>query len=174
MISYYLLDLKIAPPSFRFLTREHIHQLVSLWSKQGNSDATIKNKLAVLRFLNDKENFVIDIPTNDDLNLTKSNERALVNPQKDVAKYVSSPISELIIKLQTEFGLTRIEAVRLNPWLNIQKQDVTIPRSNAYNRRERFVAMYKPLQKEVDKMAKIVISNEMGHSRIAIVKNYIG
>ena len=29
-------------------------------------------------------------------------------------------------------------------------------------------------QKEVDKLAKITISNEMGHSRIAIVKNYIG
>ena len=29
-------------------------------------------------------------------------------------------------------------------------------------------------QKEIDKLAKIQISNEMGHSRIAIVKNYCG
>jgi len=29
-------------------------------------------------------------------------------------------------------------------------------------------------QKQVDKLAKLKISNEMGHSRIAIIKNYIG
>tara|TARA_R110002167_G_scaffold93474_1_gene250449 strand:- start:221 stop:1021 length:801 start_codon:yes stop_codon:yes gene_type:complete len=144
-----LLDLKIAPPSFRFLAMEHIEKLVSLWRKQGNSDKTIRNKMATLRFLNDKGNFVIDIPTNDDLNLTQLHHRATVHPKINVAQQVSSPISELIIELQTEFGLTRTEAVRLNPWLNIQKQDMNIPRSISFNRRERFIAIYKPSQKEV-------------------------
>ena len=146
-----LLDLNIAPDSFKLLTKENICSLVSFWQDRGNSHSTIINKLGILRFFNQKGGFGISIPDNLTFKLNKNYQRKAPFLPDNIVSLVSNPITEIILQLQIEFGLTKIEALRLRPASDINKSDLIVSKVISYNRKERFIAIYRPSQKEVIK-----------------------
>lgn len=154
-----LLDLKIAPPSFKKITAEHIHHCVTHWQQKKNSDSTIKNKLSVLRALNQLGQFEMNIPANAELALSgqsKSSQKNKPPTQPDlidtnhldhIAKQLHHPITKLLFSLQLHFGLTLTEAIQICPKFAIDGATLTIHRRIAFNRKERFIAIFSEEQK---------------------------
>ena len=162
-----LLDLKIAPNNFESLTANAIKQLVTQWKNSGNSDATIINKLSILRSFNVKGGFGIDIPSNNAFELSKTKKKPTKSIRQDIISQVSSPITECILGLQLEFGLTKLEAIRLPIAIAIEKHDLIIPKNIAYNHKERFIAIYRPEQKELLKKIGHVLADKFCLAELA-------
>jgi hypothetical protein len=155
-----LLDSRIAPNNFESLTSKAIHQLVSNWKKSGNSDATIINKLSILRSFNLKGGFGIDIPSNKAFDLSKVKKKSIKTIRQDIINQVSSPITECILGLQLEFGLTKLEAIRLPIGIAIESHDLIISKNIAYNHKERFIAIYRPEQKALIKKLENILADK--------------
>jgi len=168
-----LLDLKIAPPTFKQLTLEKITALVSYWQKNGNSAATIMNKLSGLRTFSIKGGFDIPVPSNISLGLNKARSRKSPFLPVDIVTQVSSPITEIILQLQMEFGLTKHEAVKIRPADAINQGDLTINKGVAYNHNDRFVAIYRPSQKEAVKKWYEVLQEHPCLSELATEQHII-
>ena len=147
-----LLDLRIAPPSFKKLESNHIRQCVEHWQQKGNSTATIKNKLSVLRALNQLGQFDISIPVNLELGVSSQNSAKANKPGladiniNDLYQQLHHPISKLLFNLQLYFGLTLTEAIHLNPKLAVDNATLTIHRHIAFNRKERFIDIFSSEQ----------------------------
>ena len=162
-----LLDLKIAPNNFESLSANAIKQLVTQWKKSGNSDATMINKLSILRSFNLKGGFGIDIPPNNAFELSKNKNKPTKTIRQGIINQVSSPITECILGLQLEFGLTKLEAIRLPIGIAIENHDLIIPKNIAYNHKERFIAIYRPEQKELIKKLENILADKFCLSELA-------
>jgi hypothetical protein len=135
-----LAQLKDLPESLERITVAHVKKLVDFWRHQGLATATIGNKLAVLRRFNQLAQFNLEIPNNQDLNSIKAAATPLkIILPEDYEKTIFHPITRSVIDLQWHFGLTKLEAMRLNP--NCAQIDgfLLIERTIAHNRQDRMI-----------------------------------
>ncbi len=142
-----LARLKCLPESFEKLTSEHVEKLVHFWQDKGLSTATIGNKLGILRRFNHAAKLNVEIPNNQTLNNIKPSPTPLKIPIPDrYQEKIYHPITRSLIDLQVHFGLTKLEAIRLNPYATYVDHTLLIHRNIAHNQQDRMIPVITKAQ----------------------------
>lgn len=113
-----LVSLGYALRDIRGLKEKHIVAVVKFWQEKGLSNATIKNRTAVLRHLCTRINKANIISSNNSMGINKrtyipTRNRALHHP--DFSK-ITNPYIRISLELQRVFGLRREESLKIKPW----------------------------------------------------------
>ena len=155
------------PPSWYGLTKDHILNTVTYWRKQSITDDSIRMYLAEIRyFLQAIDHQISDID-NKSLGLNRAAEVKKKKFHDDCLQKISDPIVNLIIRLQTEFGLTLSEAFHFTPDLHTRTKYLLLSRDMTHNSTDRVVDIYSDSQKQLLKLADSII--EMNSN---LVKQY--
>ncbi len=152
------------PPSWYGLNKEHISAVIQYWRTKNIKDNSIRMYLADVRYLLQAIKHEISNIDNRSLGLKRSREKEKNPYSQDYLQKISDPIVVLLIKLQTEFGLTLSEAFRFNPDLHIREKFLLLSRDMTTNSADRAVEICTPRQKEVIELAQHLI--EMNKSPI--------
>lgn len=139
--------LRRLPRNFKFMTPNDIEHLVHFWKEKQLSVATIGNKLAVLRRFNQLSGFDLNIPSNKELNSIKTSPAPLkITVPENYDENIFHPITRSIIALQWHFGLTKLEAIRLNPKCACVDNTLLIGRTIAHNKKDRMIPIITKTQ----------------------------
>jgi site-specific recombinase XerC len=137
-----LADLNILPKSFELLSAQHVEQLVEYWRVSGLSTATIANYLSVLRAFSLLIGYNWDIPSNASLKSVKTPPKPRVLPKAPLPlSQIYHPATRSVIELQRWLGLTRLEAIRLDPEQARVGNQLVICRSMAHNKKDRCIPL---------------------------------
>lgn len=128
------------PARWETLTADHIQKLIKLWLQRKMNPVSIMKYMKVIRdFLLYFDHHLKDID-NQSLGLVRKIQRKKkTNLTANTWQNLSNPISCVLLGLQTHFGLTLTEAMRLIPDIHIQKNALWITREIAFNSRDRFI-----------------------------------
>lgn len=156
------------------LKTKHIQAITEYWKSKELSNATIKNRTAVLRYLAGKINKNNLIPQNDALKIearsyTPKVNRALVNP--DFSKITNEYIY-MSLQLQRLFGLRREESLKIKPFLADRRESLYLQPSWCKGGRERVIPIRTAEQREWLEKAKALVKHEK-NSLIPEGKSYI-
>lgn len=145
-----LLALGIAPTSFEQLDETILTKLVISWKEKNLAISTIINKIAVLRHFIQNQYPKVIIPANAELGIQLLPRHPKKKPTICIEKLIASashPITQLILAFQVYFGLTKLEAIRLE-LTDINRDDklIEINRKKASNNYDRVIPIYKEHQ----------------------------
>ncbi len=159
------------------LKQKHIYYLYDAWQKRQLSIATIKNRMAHLRWLCEKLNKMHAVPSNQMLDVGK---RRYVNNQINKAvdltqiqaEKITNPYIWVQIHLQRYFGLRREESIKLKPHQADKGDYIELQGSWCKNGRKRCVPILTPEARYwLDEAKKLAIHSE--DSLIPQDKTYI-
>lgn len=157
------------------LKLKHINAMVTHWQQQDLSNATIKNRLSVLRHLTHLINKPNLIPSNNkELNVgirkyVSTQNKALYHP--DFSNISNSHV-RLSLELQRVFGLRREESLKIKPHLADKGDHLELLPSWCKGGRGRFVPIRTEEQRYWLEKAKELAKN-FSNSLIPEDKNYI-
>lgn len=156
------------------LKTKHIQAITEYWKSQQLANATIKNRLAALRYLAGKINKNNLVPSNDSLKIEARSyipkkNRALVNP--DFSKITNEYIY-VSLQLQRVFGLRREESLKIKPFVADRGGHLYLQPSWCKGGRERVIPIRTAEQREWLEKAKALAKNEK-NSLIPEGKSYI-
>ncbi len=172
-----LIYLGIAPPSFEKLNITILQSLVDFWQSKSLSTITISNRIGILRKFVQSTYVDTIFPDNAELGILYkprvTNQPRLALPIIAIYENINSPITKLIIDLQINFGLTKMEAIRMNlmnAGKNVNK--IYIDRKIAWNNHDRYIPIctkkqrlilntHKELLGSHDCIAKIATEQEV-------------
>lgn len=156
------------------LKQKHIFALVKSWQERSLSVATIKNRMASLRWLCTKINKSNLIPKNDQLNIgrrsyTPKKNRAIHHPN---FSKVTNPYIKVSLELQRVFGLRREESLKIKPHLADKKDRLELLPTWCKGGRSRIIPIRTEEQRYWLEQAK-KIAGKFGNSLIPQGKKYI-
>ena len=142
-----LFAIRIAPFNWHMLTTTDVKALVDFWKKKGLEATTIMNYLADLRYFFRKINHHLEHIDNQSLHLSKSRNPAKPVVNEDTLLHaINEPLSYLLFALQVKFGLTLLEAMRLNPEIHILDNELWVTREISTNRKDRLIPIVSEQQ----------------------------
>jgi len=136
--------------SFYSVRLEHVQVLMKHWEKKSLSNVTIGSRLSILRKYLAILKHDINLPTNVELGLSR--KKVISGPPKaiDMNKLfqtVKHPLTQLILKLQICFGLTKEEAVKFKIQLYPGNNKVLyVSKLVSYNNKDRLIRIYSAEQ----------------------------
>lgn len=134
------------------LKPKHVEALVSHWRDNGVSDATLKNRLAHVRWWAEKVGRSSVVPRdNSALGITDRCYSTQVSKARELDPRVTSIPDERIqvsLTLQREFGLRREESLKLQPAMADQGDRLALKGSWTKGGRERVVPIRNEAQRE--------------------------
>ena len=168
-----LVGLKFGLRNIDGLKQKHIVAIVEFWQSKQLSISTIKNRLAVLRFLCEKINKSNLIPTNEKLGIGRRTyvsveNRALYNPS---FSKISNEYIHISLQLQRVFGLRREESIKIKPHMADKGDKLELLSSWCKGGRGRIVPIRTEEQRFWLEQAKN-IAGKFGNSLIPENKNY--
>lgn len=143
-LPYDLMQINRLTPTLSGLKQETIVELVRYWQHMGNTASTIARKIAVLRKIVEHRN-THEFPTNSELRITTPPQPKRVAVIDIPITVFGNPAVRQLCELQYYFGLKKFEAIMLR--VSIVNQKLYIPRSMAYNNKDRFVAIVTSAQR---------------------------
>ena len=155
-----LFKLKLCPAIWHGLTQEHLLALVSHWKKQKIKPATMMKYMTVIRYFLQHIAHHIEGIDNQALGIAR------VKPQiKHPIKLSNGlvrpyhPIAQLIFDLQSAFGLTFGESIRLVPDIHVREDSIWVTREIAFNSQDRVIPMRNEDQHIVLQSLRALTSN---------------
>ena len=162
----------------RNLKGRHVEALVREWFRRGLSHATMKNRLAHVRWWAQK----VGKP-----NVVKSNAGYGLGPRSQVSDgtrrrdldaeklaRVTDAHVRMALRLQAAFGLRREEAIKFRPRYADRGDHIAVKASTAKGGRPRDVPVLTDEQRMVlDEARRLTIAAELGHSRLEIARQYL-
>ncbi len=149
--------LRRLPREFKLMTPHDIECLVRFWKEKGLSVATIGNKLGVLRQFNQLARLDLNIPSNKELGSIKATSTPLkISLPENYENKIFHPITRSLIALQLHFGLTKLEAIRVNPTCIVNDNILLIQRTIAHNKKDRTIPIVTNGQKSTLSERKIL------------------
>ncbi len=169
-----LIDLGYKLPVIHNLKQKHVIAIVEYWKQKNLSNATIKNRVSVIRHLSALMNKPQIVPSNQDLKIGARNyvslkNRALYNP--DFSK-ISNPHLRISLELQRVFGLRREESLKIKPHLADKGDKLELMPSWCKGGRGRFIPIRTEEQRYWLEKAKELVE-KAGYSLIPQEKDYI-
>ena len=142
--------LRCVPPTWYAVTANHVKQLVIHWQDNGLKSPTIMNYLICLRsFLNRLHHSITNID-NKSLGLTKVRNTSKPQVDRDKIWYeLQNPIAKILFGLQSYFGLTVSEAIKITPEIHITEDELRITREISTNSKDRVVPIQSQIQNEL-------------------------
>ncbi len=142
-----LAKLRQLPAQLSLLTSQHIQQLVTYYQQQGVSDRSLANKLAAWRYFIRLAKLSMRLPSNEQLGITTQANHVPHYQPPDLS-LIYHPVTLNLIELQQLFGLTRVEAAKLNlATLEKEPKQLSIHRLIAHNHRDRSIAIHTEAQR---------------------------
>jgi hypothetical protein len=156
------------------LKLKHIQAVVNFWQGKKLNNATLKNRLSVIRKLADLIKKPQLVPSNNQLNIGKRSyvsekNRALFNPD---FSNITDKYIKVSLELQRVFGLRREESLKIKPHLADKKDCLQLQPSWCKGGRGRIVPIKTDEQRYWLNQAK-EIAGKFGNSLIPENKNYI-
>jgi len=156
------------------LKLKHIQTVVKHWQDKKLNNATIKNRLSVIRKLADLIHKPQLVPSNNQLNIGKRSyvsekNRALVNPD---FSNITDKYIKISLELQRVFGLRREESLKIKPHLADKNDYLQLQPSWCKGGRGRNVPIQTDEQRYWLDQAKVIVG-KFGNSLIPDNKNYI-
>lgn len=153
-IIYKLIDdlfyLRDAPETWEELPPKQFHKLIALWQKRKIKASTIMNHMAIIRKFMMSLGYETSALGNQNLGLTKKpKNKRLPNVNSATWKQAQSPIARVLLGLQTHFGLSLSEAMRIMPSVHVQEQQLWLTREITFNNEDRFVPFQNVEQKKI-------------------------
>jgi hypothetical protein len=148
------------------LRGRHINKLLALWRSQEIADATMRNRLAMLRWILRKVgNPGAMAKENAAYGLAPRETRARVSKAKDLPTEILSRIPDTYVRfsleLQEKFGLRREEAIKLRVWQADQGSTLALQASWTKGGRARAVPIRTAAQREVlDRLKTFVTTKD--------------
>lgn len=169
-----LIDLGYKLPSIHNLKQKHIVAVVEHWKEKKLSNATVKNRVSVIRHLAVLMNKPQIVPSNHELNIGARNyvtlrNKALHDP--DFSKIIN-PYLRVSLELQRVFGLRREESLKIKPHFSDKGDKLELMPSWCKGGRGRFVPIRTDEQRYWLEKAKEMVGKS-GHSLIPQEKTYI-
>jgi len=155
MVGRQLVELGIYNLPAAGLKQKHIGKVLERWKADGCSDATLKNRMAHLRWWAEKIGKTNLIPrTNAELGIGRrryvTNETKAVQITDDVLSRVSDERVKLSLELQKAFGLRREESIKFQPSYAMDNGDcIKLKASWCKGGRERVVPIRNDFQRDV-------------------------
>jgi Phage integrase, N-terminal/Integrase len=147
------------------LKGRHINALLSLWRTQGLSHATIRNRLAVCRWLLEKvgKRGVMP-PTNarydlEPRQLVAQTSKAKQLPE-DKWQRIPDPCIQMSLRLQQHYGLRREESIKIRPWQADEGYQIRLQGSWCKGGKERTQPLVWPEQRTVLDAAKALVKHQ--------------
>ena len=170
LISRQLKELGFRHLKIHSLKTKHVNSLINHWKTQASSTrdkpistATIKNRVATLRWVAEKINKQNIVPrSNAELGLSSRQH----NPENKAWSLKTDQINTMPIqlqyslRLQQEFGLRREEAAKIHIHQADKSHQLHIQSSWAKGGRERAVPITSPIQRELINEIKTTISHQ--------------
>lgn len=153
-------------------SNKHCYALRDHWRKEGLATATIKNRLACLRWLGEK----LGKELADNRKLEIENRRYsdnTVNKAREIDFKRLSSLTDrqaLVIQLQREFGLRREESLKFNPAYAAKGDKIELKASWTKGGRPRSIPILSEKQRELLNSVKSLVGN---NSLIGKDKTYI-
>jgi site-specific recombinase XerD len=142
--------LHCVPPTWYAVTANHVKQLVLHWQNNGLKNPTIMNYLIYLRSFFKMLDHPIENIDNKFLGLTKSHNTSKPQVDRDkVFNELQNPIAKILFGLQSYFGLTISEAIKLIPDVHITENELWITREISTNSKDRIVPIQSKTQCEL-------------------------
>ncbi len=140
------------PNQWRSLNTRHIDHLVAYWRQQTTQPTTIMKRLAVLRHFNQVLHLPWNIPTNQHYRL-QAQPSASMRPTlqfHDVQNRLLHPVVKCVFGFECLLGLTRCEAVQLQPALHGRTDQLLhITRNIALHGKERDIPILTDDQRQL-------------------------
>lgn len=143
-----LVSLRICPAYFSDVNTTHLTQLIAYWHKNGNSISTIRNKVSILKWFLEYKGLQPNFPTLKKMNIIRHSPKVQPCLDATLADRVYHPFVKSILLLQFEFGLTRLESMRIDINAAQKKDTLYIERKIAYNSKDRYLSIMSISQKK--------------------------
>ncbi len=138
------------PLSWQSLKTLHIQQLVQHWQKQKTKPATIMRYMTIIRAFLRNIDCSLNGIDNRSLHLSRLYQiPKRINIPADILQAITEPCTYFIMALQTQFGLTLSEAIRLVPDIHIKEHSLWITREIAFNSEDRIITYRWDEQKSI-------------------------
>jgi integrase len=149
----------------RDLKGRHVNRLVARWKQEGLSHATIRNRLAVIRWVLRKVGNPGAIPaTNTVYELeprsSVATESKAATLDRDKWAQIGDPYVRMSLELQESFGLRRDESLLLRPHQADQGQWLVLKDTWCKGKRPRAIPIITAAQREVLDRAKALVSTD--------------
>ncbi|WP_067221624.1 phage integrase N-terminal domain-containing protein [Marinomonas gallaica] len=154
---------KVKDPSG--LKGKHVEHLINAWKAQGLAEKTIKNRLSALRWWStkiNKQNIVAT--TNDAYGIARVQSSPLGKSRElDLNKLnqVTCPLLRFSLRLQSEFGLRREEAIKFALSYADQEDRIRIKGSWAKGGKPREILITKVSQRALLNEIRVVTTNSL-------------
>ena len=166
--------------TFTTITLDHIQTLIKHWEKKSLSKVTIGSRLSILRKYLVLLNHTVILPTNYELGLSRKKTKSASSITIDLNKLlqtVQHPLTQLILKLQIYFGLTKEEAIKFQVQLyHANNKTLYVSKLVSYNNQDRLIQIYHKEQESL----LTQLAEEIGlhpslaekYSRVALMNFY--
>ena len=135
-----LFKLKQCPAKWYGLTQDHVLALILHWNKQKIKPATMMKYMTVLRYFLQSINHQIDGIDNQTLKILRIKPKVINAPRiTNSIEKPTLPIARVIFALQSGFGLTFSEAIRLTPDIHLRESSIWLTREIAFNSQDRVI-----------------------------------
>jgi len=135
------------------IKEKHVRRLTDKWIVDGLNPGTIKNRMAQVRWWASKVNALHKIPSNDQLGIDKrtyisSDNKAVKLEPKHLEKVYDEHL-KLSLRLQSEFGLRREEAIKFNASYAYTGKSIRLKDSWCKGKRSREIPITNEAQKRL-------------------------
>lgn len=183
-----LFIIKNVPSDWKALTLYHFQQLTKLWRKQKLQPTTIMKHMTIIRCFLSTQGYDITCISNQRLGLKSRRKRIKkISVDVNILQNTITPIGRALLGLQIHFGLTRSEAMRLNPSIHVREDKVRLTREITSNSEDRVIPIITKeqhlildeLQEDMNLIqshgydtVRVAWQNELRHLRLPTKKSY--
>lgn len=134
-----LFKLKQCPATWYGLTQDHIFMLILHWSKAKIKPATMMKHMTVIRYFLHFIKHQIDGIDNQTLKLKRIKPKVKNVPELTNIEKPTHNIGRIIFDLQSAFGLTFCETIRIIPDIHIREHSILLTREITFNSQDRVI-----------------------------------
>lgn len=145
------------PVNWYALNETHIKSVVSYWKKNGLTDDSIRMYLAEIRYFLQEIHHEINDIDNKSLGLIRSTAKAKKPFDDECLQKISDQMIILLVKLQTDFGLTLSESFRFTPDLHFRGKYLLLSRDMTNSSKDRHIQLYCEEQVETIGLSQNII-----------------
>lgn len=169
-----IIKLKFGLNHIQGLKTKHITAVIAYWQQQKLANATLKNRTSALRYLAEKINKPMIVPSNKELHIgarryVPKENKAIANP--DFSR-ITNPAILVSLHLERLFGLRREEALKIKPFEADKGEYLKLQPSWCKGGRGRIIPIRTAEQRYWLNQAKQLVGVST-HSLIPVDKTYI-
>jgi len=138
------------PRQWQELSPTHMHNIVRHWHKKKIKPSTMMKHMTIIRSFFHAIGNSAALLDNKTLGIVHNkNLRKKINIRPNIWQEISNPTTLALMKMQTHFGLTLSEAMRLVPEIHINDHALSLTREMTFNSLDRSIPLRTEVQMQI-------------------------